>query len=95
MNKIKPLNDLVVIKVIEDEIEKTESGILLPGLATKNKNVLKGTIVAFGPGTAEVEMKDISEGDTILVPSRAVTNVEIEKEMYAVVVYRNLMCKLD
>lgn len=43
----KPLNDKVVIELLEDE-EKTESGIILPDTAKKRPQ--EGKVVAVGPG---------------------------------------------
>ncbi len=43
----KPLNDKVVIELLEDE-EKTEAGIILPDTAKKRPQ--EGKVVAVGPG---------------------------------------------
>lgn len=95
MASIKPLNDLVIIEIIQDELEQTESGIFLPKTSTGAKTVVKGRVVAIGPGTTDISMDGILEGDEILVPSRAITTVEIDKKEYGAVVYRSIMCKLS
>ncbi len=46
---IKPLQDRVVIRRVEEKKE-TESGILLPGSAQEQQN--EGEVVAVGPGKA-------------------------------------------
>ncbi len=43
----RPLNDKVVIELLEDE-EKTEAGIILPDTAKKRPQ--EGKVVAVGPG---------------------------------------------
>jgi len=46
---IKPLQDRVVVRRVEEEKE-TASGILLPGSAQEKQNI--GEVVAVGPGKA-------------------------------------------
>jgi chaperonin GroES len=43
----KPLNDKVVIELLEED-EKTETGIILPDTAKKRPQ--EGTVIAVGPG---------------------------------------------
>ena len=45
--KLVPLEDRVVVKVIEQE-EKTSSGIVLPDTAKERPS--KGKVIAAGPG---------------------------------------------
>ncbi|MBD3208573.1 MAG: co-chaperone GroES, partial [Candidatus Nealsonbacteria bacterium] len=53
--KIKPLADYVLIEPIKEE-EKTESGILLPETASKDKPE-QGKVIAVGPGKKTPEGK--------------------------------------
>ncbi|KAL4284620.1 hypothetical protein GQ457_16G002260 [Hibiscus cannabinus] len=64
---LKPLNDRVLIKVLEAE-EKTAGGLLLTE-ATKEKPSI-GTVIAVGPGTLDEEGKpkplSVTPGNTVL-----------------------------
>ncbi|KAM7513506.1 hypothetical protein LguiA_003089 [Lonicera macranthoides] len=64
---LKPLNDRVLIKVVEAE-EKTAGGLYLTE-ASKDKPSI-GTVVAVGPGTLDEEGKRkplaVSQGDSVL-----------------------------
>ncbi|PIA27584.1 hypothetical protein AQUCO_07600036v1 [Aquilegia coerulea] len=64
---LKPLNDRVLIKVVEAE-EKTAGGLLLTE-ASKDKPSI-GTVIAVGPGTLDEEGKkkplSITTGNTVL-----------------------------
>ena len=66
--KLKPLEDRVVVKAVEEE-EKTASGIVLPDTA-KEKPML-GEVVAVGEGKWDDEGKkripvDVKVGDKVI-----------------------------
>ena len=76
---IKPLEDRVLVKPIENE-SKTASGIYLPESA-KEKPV-RGTVVATGPGKRlengkRAEMS-VRQGNTVVYGKYAGTEVEIK-----------------
>ena len=76
---IKPLEDRVLVKPIENE-SKTASGIFLPESA-KEKPV-RGTVVATGPGKRldngkRAEMS-VRSGNTVVYGKYAGTEVEIK-----------------
>lgn len=92
MKKIKPLNDVVVIKPIEDELQKTEAGVLIPNV--KKKNMIKGKVVAVGPGTDSAPMT-LKEGDVILVPVRSVTAVSVDRDDFGVLVQGHVIAVIE
>lgn len=47
---IKPTQDYVLVKRIEDEEEKTDSGLILPNQGPEKYDVLKGKVIEIGPG---------------------------------------------
>jgi chaperonin GroES len=76
---IKPMEDRVLVKPIENE-SKTASGIYLPESA-KEKPV-RGQVVAVGPGRRldngqRAEMS-VSKGDTVVYGKYAGTEVELK-----------------
>ncbi len=72
--KIKPLEDRVVLKMVEAE-EKTASGIVLPGAAKEKPQV--ANVVEVGPGTEKVKM-EVKVGDKVLYSKYAGTEVKVD-----------------
>ena len=69
--KIKPLGDRVLIKELslEDAGRMTESGIIIPDTAEKDRDSKKGKVVAVGAGKYEdgkIVPMSVSVGDTVL-----------------------------
>ena len=81
---IKPLQDRVVIKMLEAE-ETTKSGIILTGAAQEKPQVAQ--IIAVGPGGLvdgkEVKM-ELKIGDKVLISQYAGTKVKLEGEEYTI-----------
>lgn len=81
---IKPLQDRVVIKMLEAE-ETTKSGIILTGAAQEKPQVAE--IIAVGPGGLvdgkEVKM-ELKVGDKVLISQYAGTKVKLEGEEYTI-----------
>lgn len=92
MKKIRPLNDVVVIKPIEDELQKTDAGVLIPDV--KKKNVIKGRVISVGPGTDSAPMT-LKEGDVILVPVKSVTAVSVDREDFGVLVQGHVIAVIE
>ena len=82
---IKPLQDRVVIKMIENE-ETSKSGILLWSGAKEKPQIAE--VIEVGPG-GEVEGKAIKmyvkKGDRVIVSKYAGTEVKYEGEDYIIV----------
>ena len=82
---IKPLQDRVVIKMIENE-ETTKSGILLSSGAKEKPQIAE--VIEVGQG-GEVEGKAIKmyvkKGDRVIVSKYAGTEVKYEGEDYIIV----------
>jgi len=88
---IKPLNDVIFFKKLSEE-KKTESGIIIPELATKS-DFIKGEVVAVGTGQViqrgmeEIERVPmyVKVGEIIVAPKRACTKIELEGQEYYIV----------
>ncbi|HJW74648.1 MAG TPA: co-chaperone GroES [Thermoleophilia bacterium] len=66
--KLKPLEDRVVVKALEEE-EKTASGIVLPD--TAKEKPMKGKVLAVGDGKWDEKGEkrvpvDVKVGDTVI-----------------------------
>jgi chaperonin GroES len=83
--KLKPLNDRVLVKRMEEE-EKTSGGIIIPDTAKEKPQ--RGEIVAVGPGKADSEGKkvkmQVKKGDTVLFNKYAGTEFKIDGEEHLV-----------
>jgi chaperonin GroES len=79
MMKIKPLQDRIVIKRIEEE-EKTKGGIIIPDSAKEKPQ--EGRVVAIGDGkTLETGKKaplTVKPGDKILFGKYSGTEIKID-----------------
>jgi chaperonin GroES len=79
--KLKPLNDRVVVKRIEEE-ERTAGGIIIPDTA-KEKPV-QGEVLAVGSGKlmedGSQRSLDVKAGDRVLFSKYSGTEVKVEGE---------------
>jgi chaperonin GroES len=81
--KVKPLNDRVLVKRIE-EVQVTKGGIVIPD--TAKEKPIEGKVIAVGPG----KMSDagnrmalqLKEGDRVLFGKYAGTEIKMEGEEY-------------
>ena len=83
--KLYPLQDRVVVKLVEAE-ETTKSGIMLTGAAKEKPQVAE--VVAVGPGIAEGDNKvtmEVKVGDKVITSKYAGTEVKMEGQEYTIV----------
>jgi chaperonin GroES len=81
--KVKPLNDRVLVKRIE-EVQVTKGGIVIPD--TAKEKPIEGKVIAVGPG----KMSDagnrmtlqLKEGDRVLFGKYAGTEIKMEGEEF-------------
>lgn len=82
---IKPLQDRVVIKMIENE-ETTKSGIILSSGAKEKPQIAE--IIEVGPGgeiDGKVVKMNVKKGDRVIVSKYAGTEVKYNNEEYIIV----------
>ena len=81
--KVKPLNDRVLVKRIE-EVQVTKGGILIPD--TAKEKPIEGKVIAVGPGKmsdAGARMTlQLKEGDRVLFGKYAGTEIKMEGDEY-------------
>ena len=79
--KIRPLQDRVIVRRLEEE-EKTKGGIIIPDTAKEKPQ--EGKIVAVGKGKTTEEGKliplDVKTGDKILFGKYGGTEIKVEGE---------------
>ena len=83
--KLYPLQDRVVVKLVEAE-ETTKSGIILTGAAKEKPQVAE--VVAVGPGIPEGEHKvkmEVQVGDKVIMNKFGGTEIKLEGVTYIVV----------
>jgi chaperonin GroES len=77
--KIRPLQDRVIVKRVEEE-QKTKGGIIIPD--TAKEKPIEGEVIAVGNGKVQEDGKvralDVKKGDRILFGKYAGTEVKIE-----------------
>ncbi|HON39428.1 MAG: co-chaperone GroES [Desulfomonilia bacterium] len=79
--KIRPLQDRVLVKRIEEE-EKTKGGIIIPDTAKEKPQM--GEVIAVGNGKKTEDGKvvpmDVKAGNKVLFSKYAGTEVKVEGE---------------
>ena len=93
---LKPLQDRIVIKVIEDT-EQTAGGIFIPDSAKEKPQ--KGEVVAVGEGKTndkgEKEPMGVNVGDVILYAKYAGTEVKIDGVEYKILSIKDALAIVE
>ncbi len=83
--KIRPLQDRVIVKRIEEE-EKTKGGIIIPD--TAKEKPMEGKITAVGKGKVledgKIHPLDVKAGDRVLFGKYSGTEVKIDGEEHLI-----------
>ena len=84
--KIRPLQDRVIVKRIEEEAEKTKGGIIIPDTAKEKPQ--QGKIIAVGKGklneAGKVIPLDVKVGDRILFGKYSGSEIKISGEEHLI-----------
>ena len=77
--KIRPLQDRIIVKRVEEE-EKTKGGIIIPDSAKEKP--IEGEIIAVGTGrvleNGKKQPLEVKKGDKVLFSKYAGTDVKID-----------------
>ncbi len=83
--KIRPLNDRLLVKRLQEE-EKTAGGIIIPDSAKEKP--AEGKVVAVGPGklndSGERVALQVKAGDVVLFSKYGGTDVKLDGEDYLI-----------
>ena len=95
--KIRPLQDRVIVKRIEEEAEKTKGGIIIPDTAKEKPQ--QGKIIAAGKGKVNDDGKltplDVKVGDRILFGKYSGSEVKIDGDEYLILREEDVLGILD
>jgi chaperonin GroES len=84
--KIRPLQDRILIKRVEEE-QKTAGGIIIPDSAKEKPQ--EGRVVAVGNGKAgddgKVRPLDVKKGDRVLFSKYAGSEVKLDGEEHMII----------
>ncbi len=96
MAKFRPLDDRIVVEVLDAE-ERTAGGIVLPDAAKEKPQ--RGTVTAVGPGRllksgirAEVAVK---RGDTVLFGKYAGTDVTVSGQEFKILKETEVLARVE
>ncbi|HVO19804.1 MAG TPA: co-chaperone GroES [Anaeromyxobacter sp.] len=85
MTKIRPLQDRIIVKRVQEE-EKTKGGIIIPD--TAKEKPIEGKVLAVGNGKVQEDGKvrplDVKAGDRVLFSKYAGTEIKIEGEEHLI-----------
>ena len=80
--KVRPLQDRVLIKRLEDDTEKTKGGLYIPDSAKEKPQ--QGKVMAVGKGRVNDEGKviplDVKTGDKILFGKYSGSEIKVDGE---------------
>jgi chaperonin GroES len=92
---LKPLDDRVVVQVLEAE-EKTAGGILLPDNAQQKPQ--QGKVISSGPGklldNGSRAAMSVTVGDTVLFAKYGGSDVEVDGVEYKIMRESDLLAKV-
>ena len=80
--KVRPLQDRVLIKRLEEDIEKTKGGLYIPDSAKEKPQ--QGKVMAAGKGKANDDGKvtplDVKVGDKVLFGKYSGSEIKVDGE---------------
>ena len=83
--KIRPLQDRVIVKRVEEE-EKTKGGIIIPD--TAKEKPMEGKVIAVGKGKVledgKIHPLDVKAGDRVLFTKYGGTEIKIDGEEHLI-----------
>ena len=96
MANIKPLEDKVLVQIVEAETT-TASGLVIPDSAKEKPQ--EATVIAVGPGRAndkgELTPVGVNEGDTVIFSKYGGTELKYNCEEYLLLSARDLLAVIE
>ncbi len=93
--KLKPIEDRIVIKMVEAE-ETTKSGIILTGNAKEKPQIAE--VLAVGPGGTiegtEVKMQ-VVVGDKVVTSKYSGTEIKLDGQDYIIVRQKDILAVVE
>ena len=95
--KFRPLQDRVLIKRIEDDVEKTKGGLYIPDAAKEKPQ--KGKVIAVGKGRVSDEGKvtplDVKVGDKVLFGKYSGSEIKLDGEEHLIMREEDVLAVLE
>ncbi|HCG2963200.1 TPA: co-chaperone GroES [Corynebacterium striatum] len=97
MANIKPLEDKVLVQIVEAETT-TASGLVIPDSAKEKPQ--EATVVAVGPGRRNEDgderiALDVKEGDTVIFSKYGGTELKYDGQEYLLLSARDLLAVIE
>ena len=96
MASLRPLEDRVVLKVMESE-DKTAGGILLPDTAKEKPQ--RGKVTAVGEGKLSKDGKriapDVKKGDIVLFGKYAGSDIKVDGVDYMILRENEILARVE
>ena len=84
--KIRPLQDRVIVRRLEEAVEKTKGGIIIPDTAKEKPQ--QGKVIAVGKGKVNDDGKlmplDVKVGDKILFGKYSGSEIKLDGEEHLI-----------
>lgn len=97
IENIQPLGDRVIVRPISKE-ETTESGIIIPDTATKEKPE-QGEVLAVGPGemndSGQRTPMEVQVGQTVMFTKYSPNEIEVEGEELLVIRQKDVLAIIN
>ncbi|MBW2597473.1 MAG: co-chaperone GroES [Deltaproteobacteria bacterium] len=94
--KLRPLNDRILVKRIEEEA-KTKGGIIIPD--TAKEKPAEGKVMAVGKGALNPEGNrvplEVKIGDRILFGKYGGQEIKVEGEEYMIMSEQEVLCIIE
>ena len=95
--KVRPLQDRVLIKRLEESIEKTKGGLYIPDSAKEKPQ--QGKVMAVGKGKVSDDGKvtplDVKAGDKVLFSKYSGSEIKIDGDEHLILREDDLLAVLD
>jgi len=88
MKELQPLNDNVLLELVQEKEQKTASGIIIPDSAQEQPEYAK--VIALG----NIENPGVSAGDIVFYKKFTGTEVDFEGKKYLFIPYADLLAKV-
>jgi chaperonin GroES len=92
---LEPLEDRIVVRPLDEDVQKTAGGIIIPDTAKEKPQ--EGEVVAVGPGRFEEGKRvplDVATGDRVIYSKYGGTEVKVEGADYLVLSARDVLAKI-
>jgi chaperonin GroES len=93
---VRPLQDRVIVKRVEEKEERSAGGIIIPDTAKERPQ--QGKIVAVGPGKREdgkVLALDVKVGDRVLFGKYSGTEIKLDGEEHLILREEDILGVLE